>query len=349
MNWIRKVNPKIIQSQLVRGVDQIDKAINMELSFHPPHMTTEEETEASQNLSLSTTLPMALWDAVSLLEDALETRSVPLAKQKLFAAACKALLGRSRMSLKSGANLFALWRKNKPFCLIAVDSADWPEKTVGGKEKFQVGSFMVHNTLGDVPLDGIIKNIEVAEHLLKHSSVRGIDKVLYGEVFVVDKLKKATTMAWYDVVKDKVSVRDVPQYNITVTENLVHELGHRYWNKFASGKDKRAWSDFYYEIGRNAPPPRIGVGAKFMSGNQTLTIKSIDIDKVFVEESTNPKEYFRVMDVIRALGKQGTFTQYPTPYASVDFEEFFCESLRLYALDRLKEPFKERFETVFCS
>jgi len=89
-----------------------------------------------------------------------------------------------------------------------------------------------------VTYDDSIKETEkekIVDFILKGSKYLekfGLSNILYGKVFVVDKLS-GNRIAVYDRTSDmvKISRRAAKKYNQDMGRNFVHELGHRLWTK----------------------------------------------------------------------------------------------------------------------
>ena len=161
-------------------------------------------------------------------------------------------------------DVHAWYAKNQRFLDTIVEAVKWPEKQEGSDQLFKVGPFTVHNTLGisGSALDAFKKMLEVVVQKVKGNAVPGFSQVLYGDVYLVGQLKGANTAAWYNTQEDVVYCR-LAKKNWGFDEgfSLVHELGHRYYRKFADKAAMPAWKQHHRQLeGKpvEVPMPQVG-------------------------------------------------------------------------------------------
>lgn len=121
---------------------------------------------------------------------------------------------------------------------------------------FKVGPFTVHNTLAlsESELDDIKTAIASAAKLARKTGISDFHKVLYGDVFVTGKVYDRRSFAVYFREGDDIYLRPITNGQKGPAFNLLHELAHRYWQRFADKAKKSAWYD-YHRNSYGAPTP----------------------------------------------------------------------------------------------
>ena len=123
-----------------------------------------------------------------------------------------------------------------------------------------MGPFEVHNTLhltGDA-LDGTKEVIVKAQSALQASGSR-LSKVLYGDIRVVGQIRGTNTLAWYLPNEDEVYLRPHLKVGRGEVHNLVHELGHRYWERFLDRGGQIEWHAAFVRVeGKKIIVPKVG-------------------------------------------------------------------------------------------
>jgi hypothetical protein len=231
------------------------------------------------------------------------------------------------------------WAKRnlKHLELIAEAVTDWDLiGEDGGDQMFPVADFDVINTIGLVgkDLDPIKLSIARAYHWLRKSGVPKIQNILKGEVHLVGR---------------------------DASHSLMHELGHRYWNKFASRDAQRAWRDHHYAVDRQdviVDPeavdfPEVGETIEIAKAKgrgkkrakpKVLRITGESPNRMFW---TSEDRYFPEKTFLLAAKREAQWDRFPTAYSSQDPQEHFCEALALHARGDLDSPHKEAFEEIW--
>lgn len=294
-----------------------------------------------------------------IAEGILSTRSIPPRKAKGLEMAYR-LFANSRRMPK---DVYKWWDKNKKRLDLILDAAtNWPEKQEGSDELFRLGSFRVHNTVGatGAELESLKKTIQVAEKMIRNNSVPGFSRVLYGDIHVVSRITKAHSAAWYYPADDSIYLRRDKKTGKDEVQSLIHELGHRYWDKFAKTPQKQAWVKHHQEVEDNEVPmedvhiPTVG---ESLPGTKVPGVKG---DPIVVKDDGS-NLYFEG----RSRGKLTTYTipkykaylflqeqikrnrNFPTPYSSKNAEEHFCEALKLMATGTLPEEHAIPFTAIW--
>ena len=296
------------------------------------------------------------WDTfrnvgITLSQGILGTLEIPPGQERKLEFAVRAMGG-----LKRAPNdLVAWWDKNESFLQFLSNAAHtWPEKTEGQSSQiFKVGPFTVHNTLGTNAkgLQGVVDALERAGTLLKATPFPGAEKVLYGNVFIVGRLRQANTIAWYSINDDEVSIRPFKNASIDELQNLIHELGHRYHYKFVDAAAWAMWQRYHqrrpYTFG-DVDMPEVGDTLEFnnVSGFKGFpTIQRIEKGPEGTRYYFTETKFFQYKQLWSIL--QGQNHQFPTLYARTNANEHFAEAFSLYVTGRLKEPFLSNFKSIF--
>ena len=156
-------------------------------------------------------------------------------------------------------NVSAWLMKNRAGLLALSRSVNWPDKGSGDDQR--VASFIVHNQTGrDVSAN--IKLLETAETLMRDSGIPRIDDAVYGDVyFVGDIAKRRSTMARYYPDNDTVVILAVKRFEAGILHSILHEFGHRYYQKICkSGRARAQWAAHHRKVARDwkEPTPKAG-------------------------------------------------------------------------------------------
>lgn len=289
-----------------------------------------------------------------IAEGIISVRSIPKRHIKGMEMAYR-LFSNSRRMPK---NVYKWWKTNEKRCHLTQEAAhNWPAKVLGGDELFEIGPFRVHNTIGASgrELDSLKKAIERVNKVSRKNPVPGFTRTLYGDIHVVARLTKSHNAAWYKPGDDSLYVRRTKATGLDEVRAMVHELGHRYWAKFAKPAAKKEWAKHHWRVGQREVEVTLpGVG-------DTLPIKIKGVEGFPVvklkEGGTYHYEFeYRgrmrtlttpVRKIHTFLSSQGKVTNYPTPYASTNEEEHFCEALSLLAMDALDDAHEIPFKAIW--
>ena len=282
----------------------------------------------------------------------------------------------------------AWWKKTEKRCELVVRGwNEWDEKSAGGEALFNLGSFTVHNILGASgdDLEGFKTSLGKAERLIRSNSniVPNFNKVLYGEVFFVPQLTKGHTIAWYDWSKDKVYVRkNKASWGADEVHSIIHELGHRYYRKFADKDAKSQWLRHHWRVGRRTPevpdlvegeelPIRVkgaprgwrpkvwkvehGMYLYLMPGAEkefeTIAQRFPDPEEGKAYIAKNMKRlvgHYPITEINAFRGEtDSNLTVYPTVYSKKSEEEHFCDALALNCMGALDSIHSEPFEDIW--
>lgn len=100
-----------------------------------------------------------------------------------------------------------------------------------GATKLKAGPFTLVNTGGfDAKQMGEVSDLVQKAAALAKSS--GLEEVCYGEVQVTNTLSKRNVLAFYLIAKDELFIRANVKANTDTVQTVLHELGHRFENKF---------------------------------------------------------------------------------------------------------------------
>lgn len=296
---------------------------------------------------LSHTLAPLITAARPLAEWVVQTREIPASKAKAVEMAARLVGSMARVP----PDVIDWYEKNASRLNLLLEAASWPERSGASAAAAQVvtvGPFKVHNTIGAnekqfKEIQGLVEN---ATRSL--STTLDFKKVLYGDVFIVGQLRQSHTLAWYYIQSDDVYVRSLAKKGGDDLHSLVHELGHRYWHKFATNDQKRNINMLFMDLGTAPAPavkrPTVGdelpVPVKGAKGTKFVIVKD---DGRFYE--TAPTARFPVHEVMRLLTEEAKGTEtFPSRYSMTNSSEFFAECFAFYTLGRLKPDLARRFE-----
>lgn len=280
---------------------------------------------------------------VSLSQAVLGTKEIPSGQSKKLEMAIRVFMAVSAAPTKP----VEWFNKNLPLIEFLLGATKWKDKSDESEQKFNVGPFTVHNTMGLTgdSLEAVKTAIDKVIVLLKGSRVPDIEHVLYGDIMVVGKLKAGTTIAWYYGSEDTVYMRPFTNAGFDEIHSLVHELGHRYIHKMIDKGVYRNWVSYHSNImytGSKVEIPQVGDTLPFVVkglGKEKPTVKRIVGDRFYLTE-TSYMTYSQVKGAITEL------SVYPTPYSAKSPDEHLCEALAHRVMGKLKEPNLSRFKEI---
>ena len=287
----------------------------------------------------------------------LTVKAIPRGFTKKMEMAARVFMSARRMPK----NIFKWMDKTiRHYQLLLTAAEVWDDKAEGGDELFTLGPFKVHNTIGieGKKLDDLKANLKKAVQLLKKVKVKGIQRVLYGDVNIVGRLSKGSVGAWYYPADDTLYVRSLPKGKGPV-HFLIHELGHRYWERFASRDQKQAWAQHHHDLefgvrpDFNVPYPQVGeeieiVKAKGRGKNRRKpVVQKIQGEGIGGTYFVDDRRYYTGMQFYTFYRDQAERSKFPTDYAAKDMEEHFCEALALRALGTLPADHVAFFDEIW--
>jgi uncharacterized protein YjbI with pentapeptide repeats len=300
-----------------------------------------------------------------LVDYILDRLVVPANKTKAFEVAARLV----RNATQLPRNVFTWWNENADrLRLIADGYINWPEKTEGTNELFKLGAFVVHNTINlkGAKLDKIKEILGSAQTILEKNCIPDLDKTLYGDVYIVAQIQQASTVAWYNTKTDKVYLRSAKDDKWAELESILHELGHRYWGKIATNQQRDAWTVWYIrQKARGAELPQ--VGDMYQVFNAYKETQGLGLTQVIIQDvhsSFGPGGRPRVEIVFTVSTEMGIMPgslgwspadqerwamiqNFPSPYASKNAEECFCEALAFFAMGLLPAEYAEPFSSIW--
>jgi len=286
----------------------------------------------------------------------LSVRSIPDKSAKPLEMVYRLMANSRRMPQ----DIYKWWEDNGKRVKFLIEAAEnWPAKSEGTDELFTLGPFKVHNTVGakGAELDSLKKGLERVEKAVKSNPVPGFARVLYGDVHVVPRITKAHHAAWYYPGDDSLYLRRAKSTGIDEVHALIHELGHRYWHKFAAEPQKKAWALHHSRAASKTVEvelPKVGdelpVAIKGVKNRYPTIVAvepgvfryAIDIDGKPYTNSISTKT---VYDFYR--GQQKATKNFPTKYSATSEQEHFCDSVAMLALGNLPDEFAVPFNAVW--
>jgi hypothetical protein len=222
---------------------------------------------------------------------------------------------------------------------VLLESSSWPDAQ---ESTFEINNITVVNqTKHDVSnMENLILK---ASELILNSRVKNVAQVVDSSTVWIlsDVNRNKRVKADYVLSKDLIRLYYVNRFTGDELNSLVHEWGHRLWNKFLGRPEKELWVKHHYEVSRrtgNPEMPKVGDKLDYVKGKPVVA--KIDNDLIWF---TNMKTVKRSL-VFDFLSKHAAF---PTDYSAKNHEEHFCEAFALYCEGKLNEPHKSSFENIF--
>lgn len=233
-----------------------------------------------------------------------------------------------------------------------------------GENEVQVGPFTLTN-----PINLSADKVEMMERactkalsLCTNSLAPNFTQALYGNVVLVEKLKRKNWYAWYSSSKDEITMKYMDRNESEFIKTFVHEIGHRYYKKVLSNDKKRLW--FMYDrrchraqrinlndwvgkpINLYAKTTRTRTSISSQPSGEPVTISHVFMDGVYIQVESSgdvigPYREKYLKDHIKSI--TGIF---PTQYATSDVEEHFCEALSYKAAGKLHPKSLEAFNSI---
>lgn len=271
----------------------------------------------------------------------LNTRSIPNGKAKALEMALRPL-AKTRTN-----DMAKWWMANERHMRLLVEAIGWPERkedSEGIAEIFSVPPFKVHNT---IHLKG--EKLEVARNLVENAvlALKGnpkLARVMYGDVYLVGKIRESNTLAWYRVSSDDLYMRPETKLGPGEVASLLHELGHRYWYKFMDSNQQRDWERLYYRVRGSGkatmPQPGDVLDLSFKGVDPPVVVRTVTPS--YLELENNGLKY-RTDKIMEELGKKA---DYPSRYAAKNQDEYFAECFAFFAMGILKDPHRSAFKDI---
>jgi len=277
----------------------------------------------------------------------LEDREVPRKDLKKLERALAVIQKIRRSPNKPG----TWWVKNKRHMEVIYNTRTYKTRDdADSSQSFELRGFEVFNTIQaqGQEMDEVRDIIERGVDAMKRSGVPVVPKLLYGKLKIVGKIRQSDTLAWYNQVSDDVSVRTRISKELDAVHSLIHELGHRWWQRFLDRDIQRRWTRHHNRLGikpSDYPMPDVGdpLGFPVRGVGDNPIVREIRGPQgrrmFFLEGSSG---YIQEKN-IRKVFKRKNF---PTLYAASDVQEHFCESFAMYCLGTLNQDHRDAFEEI---
>ena len=249
-------------------------------------------------------------------------------------------------------------------------------KTKGSEDDTEVhslpaGPFTVVNTGGfsEEIMTEVVAAVEKANAAIQSKE---LSQVCYGDVLVSNTLYKGnSTLAFYMYSKDELFVRanlKKLKESVDTVRTVIHELGHRYENKFL--KDKNKMNAMYRNLANQEAKAdeellkdeslRPAPGDELKQAAGTYVVTKVGYDKVHLQMKDQPnlKGTISLLGWISApaalktgasasaTAKIPTHSVFVTNYAKTNPSECFAEMFAFYCLGKLPADQVEMFEEV---
>lgn len=281
----------------------------------------------------------------------MEKKQIPSAKERVALGKVKTFL--SKRSHNS--DEFVMFKS------VITDMTNWwknwkdlDQSAEEGEDFFKIKDVKVRVTSKVTP-DIIIQCKEIIQttiNLIDKSTLPRFKEMLNNlQIFIVAG-KKTNTIAYYTFTDDFVYLQH--QYiKLRGVEDsihsLIHELGHRYLHKIASLDQKKEWKKLYKQIQSKQWSPE---AEKFFPQVGDSLSRDFKIDSkqkypmdVIKEVKYDPRfgQIIYVLESGGIVSKSGfrNYLGFPTAYCNDSEDEFFCETLALIHMKKLKPKFED--------
>lgn len=295
-----------------------------------------------------------------LVRGVLGTLDIPKGRVKTLQDTAKLFL-----SARNFPRSFTAWfRKNESlFEFLKLAATTFPEKQEEGSDQIvKAGPFTIHNTIqaSGTDLETIKDMFVKAARYLTVTPIPNAEKVLYGNVFVVDKLKGHSILAWYYKDEDSMYVRPFLRKG-SVMHNILHELGHRFWHQVMRAGQRTDWLAYDESLRGASAKTLVGLGHPDLQIGAVfpLSVKgNIGAEPWYIRGVTNnqfvlysPKKDQRIYVPVGAalqiysdnLARRAAF---PTKYAATSPTEHFAETFAMYVLGTLTQDHVQAFDRI---
>lgn len=314
------------------------------------------------------------------------TKEVPQASRKDLEKALAEFKVSSR-KLPYGDQITQWVTKKLPHAKVLYDAATvWPDRKVAdspavGAQTFRHGPFTVNNLVGKDPT-AVLAAIDDVVQAIKGSGIRGFDRVLYGDINVVGKLARPEVLAFYDINLDQVFVKIMEGTRgrakeiatramdpVTFRHTIIHELAHRFWRRFLTDAQRKAWAARHFEVDKSerdltrafhkTPIPLAsgdlvpGLDYKGMPLHFDRVSQYDEKVHLFMfQNDRKVQASIPLPQFLNHLKKFGLISApesaFPTWYSKTDAEEHFCDAVGLLAQKRLQGGHEEPLRKVLA-
>lgn len=271
----------------------------------------------------------------------MNSKSIPSGKTKAFEMVARLFkTGKARVPR----NMNSWYSKNRHRLDLILQGERWPKKQAGEDFK-KIGPFTVHDTVGFTSggWGDVQKIMGLVTAAVKGINLPGFQSIADVHVYLVGRLEKTKTLAWYAPSKDLIYLRPKlrGRGNQDIALNFIHELSHRYWRKKMASTAKSKWLTYNRECHTTSkvklPEPGFVFPEWFQAnGKQIMVDRYEDGDYHLRDPKTNNEigsiPARRMFDWMEKLAKSNNF---PSLYAmKSDAEEHFCEVVAYSAMGK---------------
>jgi len=250
------------------------------------------------------------------------------------------------------------YRTNKKRWPLLIDSIKWKDRSSEGGGIWTVGPFTVHDTVGadEAERARISQILEKAVRKSKRGTgLPRFARTLYGDVYIVGKIGRPNWAAWYmpskDAVYFRVSGKGISE--VSAVQNLIHELTHRYKNKFLDKAIWQRWRQYHSDLSTKRVEtklPEVGEVLPMQVNNKEVMVSEYGSNggAAHLVDIATKKEIGTVerMTLFGWFKKSENKLKFPSIYAASDAEEHLCEAASMRATKTLPKEHKEWFEKV---
>lgn len=266
-----------------------------------------------------------------------------ISKTRLVPKKWKTTFEKARRTFSSSRKIDVLkwYESNQDVVDMLLTSDDWD--AVSEENSVTIGRFRVVDGTGS---DGAIEAVRKAVGHMEKSGVPGLSKAMYGEVRVVGRVRsKDSIMAQYFHQSDLIEILNKKKFAGEQVRSFIHEVGHRYWNKFLDKDVQSLWRTHHTAVTlakTDYTSIKVEVGTIIPTKKGDSRIVKIENGIVHAENGGR-YDHFKLLTL---LMKWKRLDKFPTPYSATSMEEHFCESLSMYCIGTLTGGHLEAFERI---
>ena len=283
---------------------------------------------------------------LQMLTILMEKKEIPSSKERVALGKIKTLLSKKSYSTDDFSmfqsvftEMITWWKTWKDIDMSAEEGEDF----------FKVKDIRVRVTSKITPalMVECKEIIEKAVEFINKSNLPRFKEMLKNlQIFIVGG-KKTSTIAYYNRIDDFVYLQHQYIKSEGIEDSVhsvIHELGHRYLNKIATDSQKTEWKSFYKDI-----------QSKQWSSDSAKFYPQVG-DSLSKDFKVNTKHKYP-LDVVKEVRFEPMFGEtvlvlesggmvsragfrktlgFPTTYSSDSQDEFFCETLALIHMKKLK-------------
>lgn len=218
---------------------------------------------------------------------------------------------------------------------------------------YKVDGFTVNNK-GGFPENKVEAVLSVVKKGASTLRQHGLGEIIYGDINIVGNISSSRHLAWYFRTKDYLEIRADMKSNLESVKTFLHELGHRYWFRAASNKQRHAFTQYYKDLKSNlrhtSRLPQRGDKVQ-INPRQVIEYSGGSVDRpgkhvVIVHQRNKSFDSLLTTERLKKFFAATDLGGFVSPYASTNEEENFAEMFAFWLMGDLNPEQKEAFESM---